>query len=110
MDLPKKYTEEREWGFFERFSLNEPTTVKLMHIKAGKSLHLQTHENRSEFWRVLSGKPTVIIGENKWTANPGDEFFVPKKTKHQIISQDKEDSCILEIARGFFDEHDINHY
>jgi len=41
--------EERPWGNFERFTLNEKTTVKIITVNAGESISLQTHENRDEF-------------------------------------------------------------
>ncbi len=44
--------EERPWGNFERFTLNEQTTVKIISIKAGKAISLQTHEHRDEIKRL----------------------------------------------------------
>ncbi len=103
------YKEEREWGWFERFAINEPCTVKFMFVNKGKQLHLQTHENREEFLRIVSGTPEIIIGDNVWNAAPGDEFNVPVRTKHQVKAP-RGDVCYLEIARGNFDENDIVHY
>lgn len=107
--MDKKYIEERGWGRFEQFTLNEPVTVKLLFLEADKELHLQTHEQREEFWHVISGTPTIIIGEETFTAKTGDEFTIPKNIKHQIKSIGGP-SCIMEISRGHFDEHDIIHY
>jgi mannose-6-phosphate isomerase-like protein (cupin superfamily) len=49
---PEVLTEQRPWGIFERYSLNEPTTVKLIMVEANKRLSLQYHNNRDEFWAV----------------------------------------------------------
>ena len=38
--------DERPWGAFERFTLNEPSTVKIITVNAGQTLSLQRHEHR----------------------------------------------------------------
>lgn len=98
--------EERPWGSFRRFTHNEPSTVKLITITPGKQLSLQYHANREEFWRVLNGNPTIILGDDETIAKEGDEFFVPKNTHHRIRANEQP-VRILEIALGDFDENDI---
>lgn len=98
--------EQRPWGSFRRFTLNEPSTVKLVSIDASKQLSLQYHNNREEFWRILDGNPTIVIGESETIAKEGDEFFVPKKTHHRIKANEQ-NVRILEIAFGAFGENDI---
>lgn len=98
--------EQRPWGSFRRFTLNEPSTVKLVSVNAGKQLSLQYHNDREEFWRILDGNPTIIVGENETVAKEGDEFFVPKKTRHRIKANEQ-NVRILEIGFGAFDEADI---
>jgi mannose-6-phosphate isomerase len=98
--------ESRPWGEFRQFSKNETTTVKLISVQAEKSLSLQYHNLRSEFWRVISGNPTIIVGDKIISATPGDEFFIPAKTQHRIRTTDNAVQ-ILEISFGQFDEEDI---
>lgn len=98
--------EERPWGSFERFTLNEKTTVKLITVNAGEAISLQTHEGRDEFWRVLSGSGTIRIGEKDSAAKPGDTFFTRRGMAHRIEAGPAGLSC-LEIAFGDFDEDDI---
>lgn len=100
-----KYTEERPWGGFEQFCLNTPVTVKILKVTAGEAFSLQTHEHRDEFWRVLSGKAIIIAGEKEVEANPGDEFYMNKGDQHRISAI--EDTEVLEVAFGHFDENDI---
>src|SRR3989338_4663707 len=64
--------EERPWGAFERFTLNEKTTVKIITVNAGEAFSLQTHEHRDEFWRVLSGSGVIHIGDIDKDAHVGD--------------------------------------
>ena len=102
----EKYTEEKPWGSFEQFTFNEQSTVKLIHVNPHQQLSLQYHKNREEFWRVLEGDPTITIGEKKYHAKKGDEFFIPKSTNHRIKANES-NVTILEISLGTFDENDI---
>lgn len=97
---------KRPWGNFRQFTTNESTTVKIITIAPGGELSLQYHTERSEFWRILSGKGTVTIGKKVVPAKPGDEFLIPKKKEHRIKSG-KTGLTFLEIAFGAFDEQDI---
>ncbi|MEO5569967.1 MAG: phosphomannose isomerase type II C-terminal cupin domain [Bacteroidia bacterium] len=102
----KKYKEERPWGNFERFTHNEISTVKILTVNPNEELSLQFHHNREEFWRVLSGTGSFVIGDKTKVGQKGDEFFIPKETVHQIRTSDAS-VIILEIAFGNFDENDI---
>lgn len=100
------YQEERPWGNFRQFTHNSPSTVKIISIKPNTSLSLQYHNNRTEFWKILSGHPVVTTGEQKIKANPGDEFKIEKLQPHRLEAED-ETVQVLEIAFGNFDESDI---
>lgn len=102
----KKYIEQRPWGKFERLTFNEKSTVKILTIKPGEELSLQCHKKREEFWRVISGEAEFVIGKEKMTGKEADEFFIPKKTAHQIRAG-KGEVKVLEISLGKFEEKDI---
>ena len=102
----KKYKEERPWGGFEQFTLNEISTVKILTIKAGKRLSLQLHKNRKEFWRLLDGPARLTLGEKTFIAKKGDEFIINRKIKHRIEGL-KEDVHVVEISFGKFNKKDI---
>ncbi|MEI6280584.1 MAG: phosphomannose isomerase type II C-terminal cupin domain [bacterium] len=98
---------KKPWGQFDQFTHNEVTTVKLLFLDPNTSLSLQYHNNRDEFWRVLSGNPCLTIGSNTINAKTGDEYYIVKKELHSIEAKD-EAVQILEIAYGDnFDENDI---
>lgn len=99
-------TEKRPWGHFERFTLNEPCTVKLVHIDGDKRLSLQYHNNREEFWKVVKGPVKVQIANEIKTLQTGEAMMVPKKAVHRLIGAGT-DAIILEISTGDFDEQDI---
>ncbi len=98
--------EERPWGGFLRFTLNTPSTVKILTVKPMQSLSLQYHKHRSEFWHVISGSLTVTIAETVSEVQSGDEFFVKQGIEHSITGG-KDGAQVLEIALGNFDEDDI---
>jgi len=98
--------EVRPWGNYERFTLNENTTVKIITVSAGEAFSLQTHANRDEFWRVVSGSGTITAGEGGNEARAGDTFFI----KHGVVHRAEggpQGLVFLEIAFGEFDENDI---
>ena len=100
------YTEQRPWGIYERFTLNESSTVKLIRVHPGQATSLQLHNNREENWRVISGNGTLTIGDAEMEAVPGKDYRVPPLTKHRIAAG-TEELLLLEISKGEFDETDI---
>lgn len=99
--------EIRPWGNFERFTLNESTTVKIVAVNPGEAISLQTHEHRDEFWRVLTGSGTIQIDEIVHDATVGETYFSKRGSKHRVEGG-PEGLSFLEIAFGDFDEGDIN--
>lgn len=104
--VPNRLHVDKPWGYFDQFTLNETTTVKILCAKAGESLSLQTHQHRSEFWHVIDGSGTVEIDTQIHTAERGDEFYIPQGSTHRLTGGTS-DIRILEIAYGSFDEDDI---
>ena len=98
--------DKRPWGDFERFTLNEKTTVKIITVLPHQKLSLQTHQNRDEFWRIISGSGSVVIGDKTKSAKAGDSFFIERGQKHRALGG-VETMQFLEIAFGEFDENDI---
>ena len=103
---PNIYIEKRPWGKFERFTLNEISTVKIITINGGEELSVQRHKNRREFWRVIGGGGRALVGSEDYEANPGGEFFIPVGVLHSMKGGGG-GITILEIAFGDFDENDI---
>lgn len=98
--------EKRPWGKFERFTLNERCTVKLVYLDSDKRLSLQYHNNRSEFWKVIKGPVKVQLGGDTKTLQTGESITIPKGAIHRLIASGA-DVIILEISTGQFDESDI---
>ena len=104
--LTNHYREDRPWGYFERLTSNEPSTVKLLRVDAGKRLSLQRHAKRDEYWRVLEGSGTAEVNGESRALLPGDSVEVPRGTWHRLSGGDA-GLMLLEIALGAFDESDI---
>ena len=102
----KKYSEKRPWGSFERFTLNEISTVKILTIKPKQKFSLQYHKKRREFWRFLDNPAKVTLGKKTFRVKKEDEIFIPAKTNHRIEAYSKP-VRVLEISFGKFDEKDI---
>ena len=98
--------EIRPWGSFERFTLNEKSTVKIITVNEEEEFSLQQHAHRDEEWLILQGQGTVTVGEQKTEVKPGDNFFVARGTKHRVLGGTG-GVMFLEIAFGDFDEADI---
>lgn len=105
-ELPNYEREDRPWGNFERFTLNEPSTVKIVTVNAGESISRQTHANRDEFWRVMSGSGRLLIDGVEYLAKKGDSFICHRNKEHRIEGG-LDGLALLEIAFGDFDESDI---
>jgi mannose-1-phosphate guanylyltransferase/mannose-6-phosphate isomerase len=98
--------DERPWGAFERFTLNEPSTVKIITVDAGQTLSLQRHEHRDELWVALDPDLVFEIDGEVITPEVGDRALIRAGQTHRLSSSGAT-ARIVEIAFGHFDEDDI---
>jgi len=105
-ELTNYQKENRPWGNFERFTLNEKTTVKIITVNEGESISLQMHERRDEFWRVIKGTGIIHINGKDNKAHEGNTFFCTRGATHRVTGG-VGGTVFLEIAFGDFDESDI---
>ncbi len=103
--LQNRAHEERPWGAFDRFTLNELSTVKIITLKPNEELSLQRHQKRAEFWRIISGTGTVTVDNDITPAAAGDEFYIDSGLAHRATSGN-DGLVFLEISLGTFEEHD----
>jgi mannose-6-phosphate isomerase-like protein (cupin superfamily) len=105
----KPFTIERPWGSFRQLTHNSPSTVKVHQIKAGEETSWQSHQKRSEFWHIISGSGTVLVGDEKYDVVPGDEYSAAVGVKHRWMAGPA-GMILVEVATGDFDEEDITRY
>lgn len=103
----------KNWGQYKVLFEAKRIKLKTLHVNAHSELSLQSHEHRHEFWIVLNGKATVIIGskKSKLVLEKGRALLIKKKKQHKLINL--EDGCltILEIQFGNqLSESDIVRY
>jgi mannose-1-phosphate guanylyltransferase/mannose-6-phosphate isomerase len=104
--LSHHFTEERPWGSFEDFTLNEQTTVKILRVAAGKRFSLQKHTHRSEYWKVIEGSGIAQVDDTEWQVKTGDEIQIHQGSLHRLTGGENA-IAVLEISFGEFDENDI---
>jgi len=103
------YEEKRPWGLFRRFTNNAPSTVKIISVNPNEQLSLQSHNKRSEFWKVISGDGIFEIDGRKYIVEKGIEKEIKIGSKHRMQAG-SDGMEVLEIALGDFDESDIVRY
>jgi mannose-6-phosphate isomerase len=100
------YTEERPWGWFEKFVENQKCTVKLLYLTPNSQTSLQYHHKREEWWKIIKGTISVELDNEKKILHEGDTIYIPKSAKHRVSSLETP-STVLEISLGDFEESDI---
>lgn len=97
---------ERKWGYYRVLHSDGPSLkVKELVVEPGKSLSLQKHNYRSEYWIVSYGIATVNHGTNLDNLNcsileQNEEIQILKKEWHQLINNTEEELRIVEIQYG----------
>ncbi|MDQ5962419.1 MAG: mannose-6-phosphate isomerase [Patescibacteria group bacterium] len=104
--LEHHFVEQRPWGQFEQFTLNQVSTVKIITVAPGQGFSLQRHTKRDEFHKVLSGKGFITLNNDRTPVEVGKVYTIPRGTIHRMEATD-EPIIFLEVAMGEFDEGDI---
>lgn len=79
---------QRPWGFYKTTVLNDYYQGKILSIKPGGKLSLQSHRHREEHWVVVHGVGEVQLDESILTVGCGSSIFIPKGAKHRITNID----------------------
>jgi mannose-1-phosphate guanylyltransferase/mannose-6-phosphate isomerase len=99
-------TEQRPWGGFERFTWNERSTVKIIHVAPGQRLSLQRHRHRDELWVALDPGAVFEVAGRRIEPEVGERVLIRAGDTHRLGSSGPA-VRVLEIAFGDFDEDDI---
>jgi mannose-1-phosphate guanylyltransferase/mannose-6-phosphate isomerase len=103
---------QRPWGFYKTTVMNEYFQSKVISVKPGAQLSLQSHNHREEHWIIAYGVGTVQIGESFIDVRCGSSLFIPKGCKHRLTNTDSKESLVVtEVQIGdYFGEDDIIRY
>jgi len=106
-------TEKRNWGDSKTYYDTKESKVKRLVIEPGKSISMQYHLRRNEFWFIESGAGTIytLDGENIMklkTIYKHETHHVSVGQWHMIKADTDEKLCIIEIQYGkLCEEKDI---
>ncbi len=103
---PEPFREKRPWGEELWITRDSPSMVKILSVSPAEALSLQFHRNRDEYWHVLSGNGSAVVGTETRELAAGTDCFVPRGTNHRLTGG-TETLILLELAFGDYDEHDI---
>ena len=97
---------ERKWGYYRVLHADGPATkAKELVVRPGKSLSLQKHSKRSEYWIVSYGEGKVLIGEDEknlreHVLNKHTSVIIITGQWHQLINDSTDELRIVEIQYG----------
>ena len=103
---------QRPWGYYKTTVINDYFQGKIISVKPGAQLSLQSHDHREEYWIVVHGTGTVQLDDSVLNVNCGSSVFIPKGCRHRLTNSDeKENLIITEVQIGdYFGEDDIIRY
>ena len=103
---------QRPWGHYKTTVLNDYFQGKIISIKPGGQLSLQSHNHREEHWIVVHGNGIVQLDNSFLDVSCGRSVFIPKGCKHRLTNTDKNENLIItEVQIGdYFGEDDIFRY
>lgn len=98
---------ERPWGYYRvLFEPNKNVKLKELTVEPGKSLSMQRHEQRNEFWFVSEGEATVYTLNRKTDAELLGRFkehetlFIKTNEWHQLVNESDKQLKLIEIQYG----------
>lgn len=102
---------ERPWGTWKCIAVGDKYITKVINVNPHASLSLQMHDHRNEHWTVVSGKPTITVGDIVKEYTFGQSVDIPVKTKHRLENLTNEPVSVLEVQMGdILDENDITRF
>ena len=98
----KHPTEKRVWGDSMTYYDSKESKVKRLILEPGKSISMQYHLTRNEFWFIESGAGTIFTLESEnivkiKTIHKHETYHVPIGQWHMIRADTNENLCIIEI-------------
>lgn len=103
---------QRPWGFYKTTVLNDYFQSKVISVKPGQQLSLQSHNHREEHWIVAHGTGTVQIEKSIINVSCGSSLFIPMGAKHRLTNTDEKENLIITEVQivDYLGEDDIVRY
>ena len=95
----------RVWGYYRVIHETSTHKVKELTVEPGKTLSLQKHQHRSEFWFVSEGIATVEQGSNSRVLSNREyevheQLTIPIDSWHRLSNNTAKPVRIIEIQYG----------
>lgn len=100
---------DRPWGYYRILHTEgHEVKVKELVVDPGKSLSMQRHAKRNEYWLISEGEATVYNGDEEITVGKHDNLNISIGEWHQLSNKTDKPLKIIEIQYGeLCDESDI---
>lgn len=101
----------RPWGWYETLSRGARYQVKVMLIKPGMQLSLQSHFHRAEHWVVVRGTVQVTLDDRDHLLTENESIYIPIGAQHRLANPGKLPAMLIEVQSGsYLEEDDIIRY
>lgn len=97
---------DKPWGYYAVMeSVNDNVKVKKLHVEPGKTLSMQKHFKRNEFWFVAKGEACLeTVDNNNQTEiklyRQFDQIQIPVNSWHRLFNISGDPVEIVEIQYG----------
>jgi cytidyltransferase-like protein len=91
---------ERQWGYYRVLHEAPGMKVKELTVNPGKSLSMQRHFKRSEYWVVEEGACNVAGEDKTVSLRTHETIDIPVNSWHQLINPFDKPCRIVEIQYG----------
>lgn len=103
----------RPWGWYSTINGDDNTghKVKIICVYPKSRLSLQSHNQRSEHWVIVTGHAKVQIGGDFLELYKNQHVYIPKKTLHRMENLGETHVIFIETQIGtYLGEDDIIRY
>lgn len=107
-DIARRAWVERAWGRYAILDEGVGYKVKKLVLAPGKSISLQFHEHRCEYWYVAGPSALVQLDDRQFEALPGAApVVVQPRMRHQLSNPHPDEALVvIEIQAGSYLEED----
>lgn len=104
----KGYVEQRQWGNFAILDEGENYKAKRLTVCPGRSLSLQYHMHRDEWWTVVAGAAFVTYDKTEMELHENQGIFIRRLHKHRLENRGSSNLIVIEVQFGpYLGEDDI---
>lgn len=92
---------ERDWGYYRVLhEIGRNVKVKELTVDPDKTLSMQRHSKRAEFWFVAEGTALLKTLDDAIIYRQFDTMHIPNNSWHQLANETNEPLKIIEIQYG----------